>query len=127
MASRDLNATFHIQIEDGKVEQRSGNDSHIDHVASRFRNPLQEPITEGGRAQAAIAAEGYSLYLIVGKVGPATLSQEVDEILGQVSIDDSPDVIFPKYVWIEVHFSNPVQQALPLDGFRDHPDLLGSI
>ena len=58
MASRDLNATPHIQVEEGEVEQRGGNNPHIDHMASRFRNSLQESIAEGGRAQTTIATEG---------------------------------------------------------------------
>ena len=77
-------------------------------MASGFRDSSQECITEGRGAQAAVAAEDYSPHALVGKVGSASLSQLVDEIIAKIAINDSPNIIFAENVWIDLHPLYPV-------------------
>jgi hypothetical protein len=109
-----------IEFEEAEIERWGWNHADVNYIRAGCVQASQNEIAKARRALARITTDGYFPDTPAPVEGPDRAGQVVDDFIGKVPIDDSPDVIFPKDMMVELHGRNSMREIVKReDGGRE--------
>src|SRR5262245_60560988 len=100
MAAGDHHTRVDPLREQRKIQERGRNHPNIQDIAAAFSQAADHDVAEARGAFARVAANAWARSTVALKERSNRPSEIVDSFIGEVSIDDSSDVILPENILI---------------------------